>query len=199
MLNRETYERLRKQLAYRSITRPKDVTIKTVAGMYDTLEAAEEYGKTAARSEMARDNAIALGKVLSKHGISVKESDTVGFGDYLCALEHFLDKKKEEGEGINVGMVKPFPNVKTTKEQALKVLEEAAEVFGAWQEKQNDANTCREVDYLNDSLLCEIADVIQASCNLSASMGVNDLRPYMKRCEQRNEARGRYFHSVEGR
>lgn len=65
MLNRETYERLRAQLACRSITRPEDVAIKTVAGMYDMLEAAEEYGKTAGRSEMARDNAIALSKVLS--------------------------------------------------------------------------------------------------------------------------------------
>ena len=192
MLNRKTYERLRKQLACRSITRPEDVAIKTVAGMYDTLEAAEEYGKTAGRSEMARDNTIALGKVLSKHGISVKESDTVGFGDYLCELEHFLAKKKEEGEGVNVGVVKPFPNVKSTKEQALKVLEEAAEVFGAWQEDDKGANSWYEIARLEEALFDEIADLIQATCNLSASMAVTDLRPYMKRCEQRNEARGRY-------
>lgn len=192
MLNRETYERLRKQLACRSITRPDDVTIKTVAGMYGTLEAAEEYGKTAARSEMARDNAIALGKVLSKYGISVKESDTVGFGDYLCALEHFLAKKKEEGEGVNVGVVKPFPNVKSTKEQALKVLEEAAEVLVRGKRRIRGANSWHEIARLEEALFDEIADLIQATCNLSASMAVTDLRPYIKRCEQRNEARGRY-------
>ena len=200
MLNRKEYKKLRTRLrAYELNKTRNNIIVASIHELYLLTEQAEEYGKTAARSEMARDNAIALGKVLSKYGISVKESDSVGFGDYLCALEHFLDKKKEEGEGINVGVVKPFPNVKPTKEQALKVLEEAAEVFGAWQEDDKGANCWKEIDHLSEALLDEIADLIQATCNLSASMGITDLRPYMKRCEQRNKARGRYFHSVEGR
>lgn len=34
---------------------------------------------------------------------------------------------------VNIGEVATFPNALPGKEQALKVLEEAAEVFGAWQ------------------------------------------------------------------
>lgn len=34
---------------------------------------------------------------------------------------------------VEIGTVQTFPDVKPDKAQALKVLEEAAEVFGAWQ------------------------------------------------------------------
>ena len=41
-------------------------------------------------------------------------------------------------------------------------------------------------------LMDEIADTIQASCNLAAALGVTDLTPYLARCEERNRHRGRY-------
>lgn len=85
---------------------------------------------------------------------------------------------------VNVGEVAVFPNAKADKEQAKKVLEEAAEVFGAWQN--------RELGIVCDSLLDEIADLITASCNLASALGFDDLRPAMEACRKRNEERGRY-------
>lgn len=80
---------------------------------------------------------------------------------------------------VSIGEVATFPNVLPSKEQALKVLEEAAEVFGAWQAFD---------DY---ELFYECADVIQATCNLVAAFGVSDFAPYMEECRMRNEERGR--------
>lgn len=85
---------------------------------------------------------------------------------------------------IKLGSVRAFPNVQPDKAQALKPLEEAAEVFGAWQRYGAD-------DW-KDVLLDEIADTITACCNLAASLGVTDLTPYLARCEERNRKRGRY-------
>lgn len=74
--------------------------------------------------------------------------------------------------------VTPFRLDCSEDEQACKVLEEAAEVFGAWQNLQEaayvdsktDANglgvTIAEID-----LADEIADVIQAACNLAYRYG----------------------------
>ena len=81
--------------------------------------------------------------------------------------------------------INPF-TMGTPKESAVKVLEEAAEVFGAWQ----------ECDWLDsgdalDNLADELADVIQAACNLADRYGI-DLASAMMRCEKRNRARGRH-------
>ena len=93
---------------------------------------------------------------------------------------------------IKLGSVRTFPNARPDKEHALKPLEEAAEVFGAWQLMRDTAearlNPKHEMAYLMD----EIADTIQASCNLAAALGVTDLTPYLARCEERNRERGRY-------
>lgn len=83
------------------------------------------------------------------------------------------------GGSVNIGEVATFPGAKPDKAQALKVLEEAAEVFGAWQAFD---------DY---ELFYECADVIQATCNLVAAFGVADFAPYMEECRIRNEERGR--------
>lgn len=91
---------------------------------------------------------------------------------------------------VKLTNARAFPGVKPTKEQALKVLEEAAEVFGAWQVYDSDDMT--HVGYNASVLLDEIADTIQASCNLAAALGVEDLTPYLARCEERNRRRGRY-------
>lgn len=67
------------------------------------------------------------------------------------------------------------------KEQCVKILEEAGEVLGAWQ--------------LQDRMktLDECADVIQAVANLCQALGQYDMTPYMVRCRERNEARGRIY------
>ena len=88
----------------------------------------------------------------------------------------------------------------TDKEAALKPLEEAAEVFGAWQETVGcgKSEQCKECS-LKDALGCmghidladEIADCIQACVNLADRYGI-DLQAAMERCEERNRRRGRY-------
>lgn len=93
---------------------------------------------------------------------------------------------------VHIGDVQTFAGVEPTKAQALKVLEEGAEVFGAWQEwdratRDNKAHMNRR----HDELLDECADVIQAACNLLAALGVEDATLLMLKCRRRNEERGR--------
>ena len=91
----------------------------------------------------------------------------------------------------------------TDKDQATKVLEEAAEVFGAWQEvvrcEGRESTTCRLDMYPNKKqedcqlfvcLANEIADVITAACNLALRMGV-DVESALLRTAERNHQRGR--------
>lgn len=81
----------------------------------------------------------------------------------------------------------------TDKEAALKPLEEAAEVFGAWQMLDAYGETYRYRDERYVTFLAdEIADTIQAACNLAARYDIN-LNAAMDRCEKRNRERGRYF------
>jgi phosphoribosyl-ATP pyrophosphohydrolase len=68
------------------------------------------------------------------------------------------------------------------KEAALNPLEEAAEIFGAYQYWGPGNNS----EFAN-----EIADCIQACVNLADRYGL-DLADAMERCEKRNRARGRY-------
>lgn len=96
-----------------------------------------------------------------------------------------------------VGEVKPFTNLKPDKAQALKPLEEAAEVFGAWQQLREVRAGRDRYRWANDpeplkNLLDEIADTIHACCNLAHALGCEDLTPYMAACEERNRKRGRY-------
>lgn len=101
---------------------------------------------------------------------------------------------------VKLASVRTFPGVKPTKAQALKVLEEAAEVFGAWQQHDGasriftDASesSAMAMANLEHDLLDEIADTIKACCNLASALGVTDLTPYLARCEERNRRRGRY-------
>ena len=97
---------------------------------------------------------------------------------------------------VRIGNVKTFSEVKPDKAQALKVLEEAAEVVEAWKDHDRFMDT---VDFVfgecqpktKVALLDECADVIQATCNLIASLGVYDFTEYMRDCEERNRKRGR--------
>jgi len=96
---------------------------------------------------------------------------------------------------VGIGDVETFPNVQADKAQALKVLEEAAEVFGACQNVVGcfrcDACDARSICSPRRSLLDECADVIQATCNLLAALGVDDFTHEMERCRLRNAERGR--------
>lgn len=98
---------------------------------------------------------------------------------------------------IKLGAVRAFPGAVPDKAQALKVLEEAAEVVEAF--KRADPGdvlpVARQFPDCNKRILPlvdEIADTIQACCNLAATLGVDDLAPYLARCEERNRERGRY-------
>ena len=90
-----------------------------------------------------------------------------------------------QSKWVQVGSVRRFDRVEPDKAQALKPLEEAAEVFGALQ------STHLPEDRRRERILDECADVIQATLNLVAALGVEDFRPWMKACERRNRERGR--------
>lgn len=93
---------------------------------------------------------------------------------------------------VKLGAVRAFPGAVPDKAQALKPLEEAAEVFGAWQLMRDTVESGLNAKYEKADLIDEIADTIQACCNLAAALGVYDLTPYLARCEERNRERGRY-------
>lgn len=98
---------------------------------------------------------------------------------------------------IKLGGVRAFPGAVPDKAQALKVLEEAAEVVEAF--KRADPGdvlpVARQFPDCNKRILPlvdEIADTITACCNLAAALGVTDLTPHLAACEERNRKRGRY-------
>ena len=88
---------------------------------------------------------------------------------------------------IEIGSVATFRDVHPDKLQVVKIAEEWGEVYSAWEDwlggQPGDDGTERLVD--------ECADVIQATCNLLASIGVDSMTCAMRRCEERNRDRGR--------
>lgn len=103
---------------------------------------------------------------------------------------------------VTIGNVETFSDVKLSKAQALKPLEEAAEVFGAFQylsdllhTKSGDGpyETASDEDIAQarQDLIDECCDTIQATANLLAAIGIKDATVSMYRCLQRNRARGR--------
>ena len=88
---------------------------------------------------------------------------------------------------VEIGTVQTFTDVRPDKAQALKVLEEAAEVFGAWQ-LWDDLDPDEKGDGFSAvCLMNECADVMQATCNLVAAYGVTDFTGFMEGCRKRNE------------
>lgn len=98
---------------------------------------------------------------------------------------------------VHVGDVRPFPGPVPDKAQALKPLEEAAEVYAAWQ-AWSDIDRDVYGDAVDDAPLIELADCIQACCNLAAAMGCSDIGPYLERVEAKNRERGRYGQEARG-
>ena len=88
---------------------------------------------------------------------------------------------------VNIGTVRTFPGVLPDKAQALKVVEEAAEVFSAWEQWSSVRD-----EGVRDMLVGELADCVTACANLAASLGVYDLARAVKEAELRNIERGRY-------
>lgn len=86
---------------------------------------------------------------------------------------------------VVVPSVRVFDDVRPDKAQALKIVEEASEVFGAWQLTHLSEERRRL------QMIEECCDVIQATCNLIASLGVTDITDAMLSCRRRNEERGR--------
>ena len=89
---------------------------------------------------------------------------------------------------VTIPPVRPFAGVTADKEFALKPLEEAAEIYGAWQACGSGVLE----DYARDRLVDECCDAITATCNMLAALGVTDLTDAMAACERRNLERGRY-------
>lgn len=100
------------------------------------------------------------------------------------------------GARVRVGDVRPFPGIEPDKAQALKPLEEAAEVYAAHQAYEEAAAECAHIPSIvedaREDELTEIADAIQACCNLAHALGCDDLTPYLAEVEKRNRKRGRY-------
>ena len=87
--------------------------------------------------------------------------------------------------GVIVGTVPVFKSTEADKAQAMKVVEEAAEVFGAWQ-TWVDGGWCAGD---RRALIGECADVIQATCNLLNALGVVDMEQHMEECRARYAAK----------
>lgn len=89
--------------------------------------------------------------------------------------------------------VEPFTKFVEPKAQALKPLEEAAEVFGAWQASGIDG--ARSITHeMREDIVYECFDVIQSCMNLMESLGTTDseLCEAARKVKQRNIERGRY-------
>lgn len=87
-----------------------------------------------------------------------------------------------------------FRKVEDSKQQALKPLEEAAEIFGAWQkydDMQYAPETMRKV--FREELIDECMDTVQAVANLLAAIGTTqgEVDAAIKRMDERNGDRGR--------
>lgn len=87
-----------------------------------------------------------------------------------------------------------FNEVKDSKGQALKPLEEAAEVFGAWQKCDDvrDATTTIRWAFRKD-LIDECMDTVQAVANLLAAVGATqgEVDAAIKCMDECNWDRGR--------
>lgn len=80
----------------------------------------------------------------------------------------------------------------TEKEAALKPLEEAAEVYGAWQRWVESGDAYRDVREYK-KLGEELADCVTACVNLADRAGIR-LDRELAVVEEKNHARGRYEH-----
>lgn len=106
---------------------------------------------------------------------------------------------RPKSKWIVLPSVRVFDEVDADKAHALKPLEEASEVHGAWQDWDEyrgaraafDGLSAQHAAALKGEIVDECCDTISAVCNLLASLGVHDLTEPMRRCRERNARRGR--------
>ena len=89
--------------------------------------------------------------------------------------------------------VEPFTKFVEPKAQALKPLEEAAEVFGAWQASGIDESGSITPE-MREDIVYECFDTIQSCVNLMESIGTTDaeLEQAARKVYESNVERGRY-------
>ena len=86
-----------------------------------------------------------------------------------------------------------FKDVRIDKAQAMKIVEEACEVHSAF-ERYRLADSSFNYLLMEEAkmdMIEEISDVMQACSNMLAALGVSDMRDEMRKCADRNKARGR--------
>ena len=90
--------------------------------------------------------------------------------------------------------LRTFREVSDSKAQALKPLEEAAEVFGAWQKRNVQYTSAAMCKVFRTELIDECLDTVQAIANLLAAVGATqgDVDAAIKRMDERNGNRGRF-------
>lgn len=93
---------------------------------------------------------------------------------------------------MELGTVPVFDEgaISDSKEQAVKVLEEASEVLEAWKAYDRSRGVTGVRGRKLSALGGELADVVQAACNLAFACGI-DLRLELDACYARNRERGR--------
>lgn len=91
---------------------------------------------------------------------------------------------------VHIGDVYTVQGARADKAQALKILEEAAEVFSAWERFVccDDKATRSALEFF---LRLEVGDLITASCGMLAALGCYDASEALEFCRIRNEERGR--------
>lgn len=91
-----------------------------------------------------------------------------------------------QSKWVRVGSVRRFDDLWKVEYAYSDFQRREIEVFYAW-----DAWVLNQTEEKRERLLDSCADVIQATLNLVAALGVEDFRPYLKACEKRNRERGR--------
>lgn len=87
-----------------------------------------------------------------------------------------------------------FNKVNDDKHQALKPLEEAAEIFGAWQARYDMRFAPRDAcGAFRRDLIDECVDTVQAAANMLAAVDATqgEVDAAIKRMDERNGNRGR--------
>ena len=91
---------------------------------------------------------------------------------------------------VHVGDVYTVQGARANKAQALKILEEAAEVFAAWQVLSLEFSQIGK-EAAEEVLVSEIADLITAACGMIAGLGFWEAAEAFELCKMHNEKRGR--------
>ena len=75
----------------------------------------------------------------------------------------------------------------------MKIVEETCEVYSAFERYRlaKDTNCYLEMEQAKMDMVEEISDVMQACSNMLAALDVSDMRDEMRKCADRNKARGR--------